>query len=50
MYIKTKVYMKVLETVRAIEMHMALFCIATGILQNFSIRFAREFRPGQIRY
>ena len=41
---------KVLETVRAIEMHMALSCIAMGILQSVSIRFAGEFRPGQIRY
>lgn len=41
---------KVLETVRAIEMHMALSCIAMGILQSVSIRFAGEFHPGQIRY
>ena len=41
---------KVLETVRAIEMHMALSCIAMGILQSVSIRFTGEFHPGQIRY
>ena len=41
---------KVLEPERAIEMHMALSCIAMGILQSISIRFARGFRPGQIRY
>ena len=41
---------KVLEAVRAIELHMALSCIAMGILQSVSIRFADEFRPGQIRY
>ena len=38
---------KVLETVRAIEMHMALSCIAMGILQGVPIRFARGFRPGR---
>ena len=41
---------KILETVRAIEMHMALSYIAMGILQSVSICSAREFRPGQIRY
>ena len=30
---------KVLEAVRAIEMHMALSCIAMGILQSISIHF-----------
>ena len=31
---------KVLEAVRAIEVHMALSCIAMGILQSISIHFA----------
>ena len=39
-----------MEAVRAIEMHMALSCIAMGILQGVSIRFARKLCPGQIRY
>ena len=32
-----KVPQKILEAVRAIEMHMALSCIAMGILQSISI-------------
>ena len=40
---------KVLEAVRAIEMHMALSCIAMGILQSLSICFIGEISPGQLR-
>lgn len=41
---------KVLEAVRAIEMHMALSCIAMGILQGLSICFIGEATHGQLRY
>ena len=41
---------KVLEAVRAIEMHMALSCIAIGILQNLSIYFIGKVNSNQIRY
>ena len=41
---------KVLEAVRATEMHMALSCIAIGILQSLSIRFTGEVSPSQLRY
>ena len=41
---------KVLEAVRATEMHMALSCIAMGILQSLSICFIGESSPGQLRY
>lgn len=41
---------KVLEAVRAIEMHMALSCIAMGILQSLSIRFIGNVSSSQIRY
>ncbi len=41
---------KVLEAVRAIEMHMALSCIAMGILQSISIHFIGKVSSGQIRY
>lgn len=41
---------KVLEAVRAIEMHMALSCIAMGILQSLSIRFIGKVCSSQIRY
>lgn len=41
---------KVLDAVRAIEMHMLLSCIAMGILQSISIRFIGEVSPHQIRY
>ena len=41
---------KVLEAVRATEMHMALSCIAMGILQSLSICFIGEISPGQLRY
>ena len=41
---------KILEAVRAIEMHMALSCIAMGILQSLSIRFIGKVSSSQIRY
>ena len=39
-----------LETVRAIEMHMMLSCIAMGILQILSIRFMGKVSPERLRY
>ncbi len=41
---------KILETVHAIEMHMALSCIAMEILQSVSIRFIGKVSSSQIRY
>ena len=41
---------KILEVIRATEIHMALSCIAMGILQGLSIRFIGEIIPGQLRY
>ena len=41
---------KVLKTVRAIEMHMALSCIAMGILQTLSLCFMGKASPEQLRY
>ncbi len=41
---------KVLEAVRAIEMHMALSCIAMGILQSLSIGFVGKSSSSQFRY
>ena len=41
---------KVLETVRAIEMHMALSCIAMGILQSVTICYIGKVSSRQIRY
>ena len=41
---------KILEAVRAIEMHMVLSCIAMGILQSLSIRFIGKVSSSQIRY
>ena len=41
---------KVLEAVRATEMHMALSCIAMGILQGLSVSYTGEISPGQLRY
>ena len=41
---------KVLEAVRAIEMHMALSCIAMGILQSLSIRYIGKISSSQVRY
>ena len=41
---------KVLEAVRAIEMHMVLSCVAMGILQSLSIRYIWKISSSQIRY
>ena len=41
---------KVLEAVRAIEMHMALSCIAMGILQSITILFIGKASSSQLRY
>lgn len=41
---------KVLEAVRATEMHMALSCIAMGILQGLSVSYTGEISPSQLRY
>lgn len=41
---------KVLTAVRALEMHMALSCIAMGILQGISICFIGKVSPDQLRY
>lgn len=41
---------KVLEAVRAIEMHMALSCIAIRILQSLSIRYIGKVSSSRIRY
>ena len=41
---------KVLEAVRATEMHMALSCIAIGILQSITILFIGKVSSSQLRY
>jgi len=41
---------KVLEAVRTIEMHVALSCIAMGILQSLSGHFIGKVSSSQIRY
>ena len=41
---------KVLEAVRATEMHMMLSCIAMGILQSLSVHFIGKVSSDQIRY
>lgn len=41
---------KILETVRAIEMHVAVSCKAMGILQNLSIGFIGKVSSSQLRY
>ena len=41
---------EVLEAMCAIEMHMALLCIAMGILQSLSSRFIGKVTSNQIRY
>ena len=41
---------KVLDAVRATEMHMALSCIAMGILQGLSVSYTGEISPSQLRY
>lgn len=41
---------KILEAVRATEMHMQLSCIAMGILQSLSVNRIGMISPSQIRY
>ena len=41
---------KVLDAVRATEMHMALWCIAMGLLQSLSIYYIGKISFDQIRY
>jgi hypothetical protein len=41
---------KILESICATKMHMALSCIAMGILLGLSIRFIGEVSPGRLRY
>lgn len=41
---------KILETVKAIEMHMALSCIAMGIVQILSVRLTGTVDSREIRY
>ena len=41
---------KVLEAARAIEMHVALSCIAMGVLQSLTIRYIGTISSDQIRY
>lgn len=41
---------KILEAVRATEMHIALSCIAMGILQSLSIIYIGKIDSRQIRY
>ena len=41
---------KVLSAVRAIEMHMAMSCIAMGILQSISICFIGKVSSSHLRY
>lgn len=41
---------KILETVKAIEMHMALSCIAMGIIQILSVRLTGTVDSCEIRY
>ena len=41
---------KVLEAVRAIEMHMQLSCISMGIIQSLSISIADKVPSEKIRY
>ena len=41
---------KIIQTVRAIEMHMALSCIAMGTVQCLTLRTEGKLRTEQIRY
>ena len=41
---------KILETIKAIEMHMALSCIAMGIVQILSVRLTGTVDSNEIRY
>ena len=40
----------ILKTVRSIEVHTVLSCVAIGILQSLSILMLGEFSPDQLRY
>ena len=40
----------ILKTVRAIEVHMVLSCVAMGILQSLSILMPEEISPDKLRY
>ena len=40
----------ILKTVRAIEVHMVLSCVAMGILQSLSILMPEEISPDRLRY
>lgn len=41
---------KILETVRAVEMHMQLSCIAMGTIQSLSVTLAERIPSEKIRY
>lgn len=41
---------KILEAVRAVEMHMVLSCTAVGILQILSIHLTSKVNSDQLRY
>lgn len=41
---------RILGAIRATEMHIALSCIAMGILQSLSICFAGKIKSSQLRY
>lgn len=41
---------KILETVKAIEMHLALSCIAMGTVQILSVRLTGTVDSNEIRY
>ena len=41
---------KIMEAIRAIEMHMALSCIAMGTIQALAIQEEGKLRSEQIRY
>lgn len=41
---------RILEAVRATEMHIALSCIAMGILQSLSILFMGKIKSNQLRH
>ena len=45
-----KVQEKILKAIHAIEMHMALSCIAMGTLQSLSIHYIGRISSRQIRY
>lgn len=41
---------RILEAVRATEMHLTISCIAMGILQSLSINFIGKVKSSQLRY